>query len=85
MGNFPSGAEGNNPPASSGDTGLIPGRGRSHMPWINEAHVPQLLSLCSGVQQLQLLSLHAATIEAYGPLRLHVATIEACEPRAYVL
>ena len=50
MGNFPSGAVDNNPPASSGDTGLIPGRVRSHMLWSNEAHVPQLLSLCSGVQ-----------------------------------
>ena len=32
---------------NAGDTGLNPGAGRSHMPWGNEAHVPQLLSLCS--------------------------------------
>ena len=24
-----------NPPANTGDTGLIPGPGRSHMPWGN--------------------------------------------------
>ena len=33
-----------NPPANAGDTGSSPGPGRSHMPWSNEAHVPQLLS-----------------------------------------
>jgi len=85
MGNFPSGTLDNNSPASSGDTGLIPGPGRSHMPWSNQACVPQLPSLCSGVQELQLLSLHAATMEAYAPWSLHVATTEACEPRACVL
>ena len=31
-----------NPPASAGDTGLIPGRGRFHMPQSDEACVPQL-------------------------------------------
>ena len=85
MGNFPSGTLDNNPPASSGDTGLIPGPGRSHMPWSNQARVPQLPSLCSGVQELQLLSLHAATMEAYASWSLHVATTEACEPRACAL
>ena len=34
-----------NPPANAGDTGSIPGLGRSHMPWSNWAHEPQLLSL----------------------------------------
>ena len=33
-----------NLPVNAGDMGLIPGLGRSHMPWDNEAHVPQLLS-----------------------------------------
>jgi len=33
-----------NPPASAGDTGSIPGPGRSHMPRSNQARVPQLLS-----------------------------------------
>ena len=32
-----------NPPANAGDTGLIPGPGRSHMPRSNEARAPQLL------------------------------------------
>ena len=31
---------------NEGDTGLIPGLGRSHILWNNEACVPQLLSLC---------------------------------------
>ena len=33
-----------NPPASAGDTGSIPGPGRSHVPWNNEACAPQLPS-----------------------------------------
>ena len=44
-----------NPPANAGDTGLIPGLGRLHMPWSNQVCVPQLLSLCSGARELQLL------------------------------
>ena len=32
---FPGGALVKNPPANAGDTGLIPGPGRSHMPWSN--------------------------------------------------
>ena len=32
---FPGGAVVKNPPASAGDTGSIPGPGRSHMPWSN--------------------------------------------------
>ena len=31
--------------AYEGDTGSSPGLGRSHMPWSNWAHEPQLLSL----------------------------------------
>ena len=42
-----------NKPASSGDTGSIPDRGRSHMMWSNKA------------LELQLLSPHAATTEAH--------------------
>ena len=30
---FPGGPMGTNLPASAGDTGSIPGQGRSHMPW----------------------------------------------------
>ena len=44
-----------NPPAHTGDMGLIPDLGRSHMLQSNEAHVPQLFSLCSRAQELQLL------------------------------
>ena len=32
---FPSGPVLKNPPTSAGDKGLIPGQGRSHMPWNN--------------------------------------------------
>ena len=40
---FPGGPVVKNPPANSGDTGLIPGSARSHMPQSNEAHPLQLL------------------------------------------
>ena len=39
-------------PANAGHTGLIPGQGRSHMPW-NWARVPQLLNLSSSARVLQ--------------------------------
>ena len=32
---FPGGTVVKNPPAHAGDTGSIPGLGRSHMPWSN--------------------------------------------------
>ena len=32
---FPGGTVVKNPPANAGDMGLIPGLGRSHMPWSN--------------------------------------------------
>jgi len=50
-----------NPFGNEGEMGLIPDPGRSHMLWSNEARAPQLLSLCSGAQEPQLLSLN--TIE----------------------
>ena len=52
-----------NLPASSEDMGSIPGPGKFHMPWITEAHVPQLLNLCSGVFEPQPLKPHAAPTE----------------------
>ena len=69
---FPGGAVVKNPPANAGDTGLSPGLGGSHMPWSNEACVPQLLSLRSGARVPQLLSPRATTTEAYAP-RAHAA------------
>ena len=50
---FPGGAADNNPPASVGDTGSIPGLGRVHMPRGNWAPAPQFLSPCSRVCALQ--------------------------------
>ena len=52
---FPGGSGEKNPPASAGDTGLIPGWGRSYMPWNNQVCAPQLLSPCSRAWVLQLL------------------------------
>ena len=42
-GDFPGGPVANNSPAKAGDTGSLPGLGRSPLPWGNQAHVPQLL------------------------------------------
>ena len=44
---FPGGLVVKNPPASTGDTGLIPGPGRSHLLWDDQAHAPQLPSQCA--------------------------------------
>ena len=41
--------------ANAGDGSSIPASGRSHMPLSNEAHEPQLLSLCSRGKESQLL------------------------------
>ena len=43
------------PPVSAGDTGSIPGPGRSHMPQSNKPHAPKLLSLRSRAREPQLL------------------------------
>ena len=56
-----------NPPANAGDTGSIPGPGRSHMPRSNQARAPQLLSLRSRARESQLLSLHVTAAEAHVP------------------
>ena len=37
------------------------------MPWSSKAHVPQLLSLCSGAWELQLLSPHAELLQPMCP------------------
>ena len=52
---FPGGSVVKNLPTSVGDTGEIPDLGRSHRLWSNSARVPQILSLCSRAQELQLL------------------------------
>ena len=61
---FPGGAVVGNLPANAGDTGLIPGLGRSHMPRSNWGREPQLLSLRSRAHKPQLLSPCATTTEA---------------------
>ena len=86
---FPGGVVVKNAPANEEDTGLIPGRGRSHMPQNNYARAPQLLSLRSRGFETQLLSPRTATTEAARSrarvlqlLSPHAATTEACAPRA---
>ena len=64
---FSGGAVIKNLPVNAGDTGSSPGLGRSHIPRINEAHAPQLLSLRSRVHEPQLLSSCATTTEAHAP------------------
>ena len=64
---FPGGAVVKNPPANAGDTSSSLGLGGSHMPRINWARAPQLLSLRSGAHKPQVLSPHATTAEARVP------------------
>ena len=52
---FPGDAADKNPPAKARDKGLIPGPGRSHMPWRHQVRVPYLLSLIPGASVRQLL------------------------------
>ena len=69
--NFPSvcpgGSAVKNPAANAEDVGSIPGLGRSHVAWSNEARVLQLLSRCSRARELQLLHPCAAATEAREP------------------
>ena len=52
---FPGGSVVKNSMANAEDMGSIPDLGRSLMPWTNWTRGPQLLSLCSRAQELQLL------------------------------
>ena len=57
-----------NLPASAGDTGLILGLGKFHMPWSNWARVPQLLKPArSSARKPELVSASAASAEARVP------------------
>ena len=61
---FPGGSVVKNPPANARNTGLIPGPGRSHVQQSNQVRMPQLLSLCSGARESQLLQPHATTTKS---------------------
>ena len=50
---LPGGSMLKNLPANAGDTGSIPDPGNSDKPQSHQARAPQLLSLCSGVQEPQ--------------------------------
>ena len=79
LGGFPDGSPVKNLPANAGDTGLIPGWGRSHVLRSNEACARQLMSLCFRAQELQLLSpanLEPATREATVARHLCIVTRE---------
>ena len=52
---FPSDPVVKNPPANAGNMDSIPDPGRSHMFQSNQAHVLQLLSLCTTAWEPQLL------------------------------
>ena len=75
---FPGGTVDRNLPLSAGYTGSIPGLGGSHMPQINKAHGPQLLSLCSRACQQQL----ACTLQRRVPhaLQLEKAHVQQGRP-----
>ena len=79
---FPGGAVVESLPANVGDTGSSPGPGRSHMPWSNKAHAPQLLSLHSRAREPQLLSPCTTTTEAHVPWSPCSATREATAMRS---
>ena len=61
---FPGGSVAKNPPASAADKDSIPDPRRYHMLWSNKDHAPQILSLCSRVQEPQLLKLMRPTVRA---------------------
>ena len=67
MEDLPGGSAVKDPPANAGDMGSIPGLGRPHTLWSNQAWLPQLSSLCSRAGELQLLSPCAATTKARTP------------------
>ena len=66
----------------AGNMDLIPGLGRCHRPWSSKARAPQLLGLCSGAWEPQLLSPRAPTTEAHTPYRLCSMTREATAMRS---
>ena len=66
---FPRGSVVKTTPASAGDTGLLPGLGRSHMPWSNETRAPQPLSPCAAPQLLRLACPRACAPQQKDPLQ----------------
>ena len=54
-----------NLPANTGDVGLIPGPGRSHMSRNNETPVPQLLSLSSESREATAMRSPSTTIRKW--------------------
>ena len=60
---FPGGSVVKNLPANTGDTSLIPGLERSHMPWSYQVCAPQILRPCSRAQDPQLLDPCTTTTE----------------------
>ena len=67
-----------NPPASAGDMGLIFGLGGFNIPRSFCARAPQLLSLCSGAHEPQLLSPCAAGAESTCPRARTLQLLSPC-------
>ena len=74
---FPGGSGVKNPPASAGDTGLIPDPGRSHMPWSNEAHGP---SSQPGLQSRKATAAEPRALEPCSATR-EATTVRSCAPQ----
>ena len=75
---FPCGLVVKNLPANAGNMSLIPGPGRSHRPWGNKAHAPQLLRLRSRVCVPQILK---AVSRAWAPQQEELQQWEARAPQ----
>ena len=77
---FPGGSVVKNPPINAGDTGSIPGSGRTHVPWSYRASVPQPLSLCPGAQKWQPLS---PTLQLLKTVRPRAQALQQEKPRQW--
>jgi len=78
---FPVGPVASNPPDNAGDTASTPDLGRSHGPWGNWAHAPQLLRLCSRAHKLQLQRPSAQLLKPVHP-RVHALQQETTAVRS---
>ena len=58
--------------AIAGDTGLMPGQGRSYMPWGHRAHEPQLLSLSAATPEARVP--RACALQQHRPLQQEAHT-----------
>ena len=62
--------------AIAGDTGLMPGQGRSYMPWGHRAHEPQLLSLSAATPEAHVP--RACALQQHRPLHCKLLRVLLC-------